>query len=164
MIQAICTAYVERFHLSPTPRISVGVHRTADSVSAPRAFHPPGRISAFRLPPLPATASHCKVLITLGLWLDRSIIIPIACHRHTGSCPVLIADCSRSLSDRTDLEPNNQSGGVPAVVCLVHHGAIANVAYAHHKSNRKVSDEWVFGCQGTSDHSKEGPLTLFVVE
>lgn len=38
--QAICTAYVERFHLSPTPRISVGVHRTADSVSAPRAFHP----------------------------------------------------------------------------------------------------------------------------
>lgn len=40
MIQAICTAYVERFHLSPTPRISVGIHRTADSVSAPRAFHP----------------------------------------------------------------------------------------------------------------------------
>ena len=33
-------AYVERFHLSPTPRISVGIHRTADSVSAPRAFHP----------------------------------------------------------------------------------------------------------------------------
>lgn len=40
MIQAICTAYVERFHLSPTPRISVGIHRTADSVSAPRVSHP----------------------------------------------------------------------------------------------------------------------------
>ena len=56
-----------------------------------------------------------------------------------------------TVSDRTDLEPYNQSGGVPAVVCLVHHGAIANVAYAHHKSNRKVSDEWVFGCQGTAE-------------
>ena len=103
-------------------------------------------------------------LITLGLWLDRSIIIPTACHRHTGSCPVLIADCSRSISGRTDLKPYNQSGGVPAVVFLVHHGAIANVAYAHHKSNRKVSDEWVFGCQGTADLSKERPLTLFAVE
>ena len=163
MIQAICIAYVERFHLSPTPRISVGIHRTADSVSAHGPFTP-GRISAYRLPPLPATASHCKVLITLELWLDRSIIIPIACHRHTGSCPVLIADCSRSVSDGTGLEPYNQLGGVPAVICLVYHGAIANVAYAHHKSNRKVSDEWVFGCQGTSDLSKERPLTLFAVE
>lgn len=124
----------------------------------------PGRISTYRLLSLPVTASHRKVLITLGLWLDRSIIIPTACHRHTGSCPVLIADCSRSVSDRTDLEPYNQSGGVPAVVCLEHHGAIANVAYAHHKSNRKVSDEWVFGCQGTADLSKERPLTLFAVE
>ena len=33
-----------------------------------------------------------KSLITLGLWLDGSIIVPIACHRHTGSRPVLIAD------------------------------------------------------------------------
>ena len=163
MIQAICTAYVERFHL---PRHPESLWAFIERLTAYQLHGPftPGRISAFRLPPLPATASHCKVLITLELWLDRSIIIPIACHRHTGSCPVLIADCSRSLSDRTDLEPNNQSGGVPAVVFLVHHGAIANVAYAHHKSNRKVSDEWVFGCQGTSDLTKERPLTLFAVE
>ena len=163
MIQAICTAYVERFHLSPTPRISVGIHRTADSVSAPRAFHPRQDL-CFSAAPIACDGFALKTLITLGLWLDRSIIIPIACHRHTGSCPVLIADCSRSVSGRTDLEPNNQSGGVPAVVCLVNHGAIANVVYAHHKSNRKVSDEWVFGCQGTSDLSKERPLTLFAVE
>ncbi|MBP3481637.1 MAG: hypothetical protein J6K66_08570 [Clostridia bacterium] len=31
--------------------------------------------------------------ITLGLWLDRSIIVPIACHRHIGSRPILAADC-----------------------------------------------------------------------
>ena len=101
--------------------------------------------------PIACDGFALRTLITLGLWLDRSIIIPIACHRHTGSCPVLIADCYRSVSDRTDLEPYNQSGGVPAVVYLVHHGAIANVSYAHHKSNRKVFDEWVFGFQGTSE-------------
>ena len=146
----MCTAYVERFHLSPTPRISVGIHRTADSVSAPRAFHPRQDL-CFSAAPIACDGFALRTLITLGLWLDRSIIIPIACHRHTGSCPVLIADCYRSVSDRTDLEPYNQSGGVPAVVYLVHHGAIANVAYAHHKSNRKVFDEWVFGFQGTSE-------------
>ena len=149
--------------MSPTPRISVGIHRTADSVSAPRAFHPRQDL-CFSAAPIACDGFALKTLITLGLWLDRSIIIPIACHRHTGSCPVLIADCSRSISGRTDLKPYNQSGGVPAVVFLVHHGAIANVAYAHHKSNRKVSDEWVFGCQGTADLSKERPLTLFSVE
>ena len=29
-------------------------------------------------------------------------------------------------------------------------GAAANVAYAHHNSNRNVLDEWVFSCQRTS--------------
>ena len=30
------------------------------------------------------------------------------------------------------------------------HGVPANVAYAHHDSNRNVLDEWVFGCQRPS--------------
>jgi len=29
------------------------------------------------------------------------------------------------------------------------HGAVATVAYAHHNSNGKVFDEWVFNFQGT---------------
>ena len=34
--------------------------------------------------------------------------------------------------------------------CRADRGAVSNVAYAHHNSNRKVFDEWVFGCQGTT--------------
>lgn len=32
---------------------------------------------------------------------------------------------------------------------LIHPGAVANVAYAHHNNNGNVLDEWVFGYQGT---------------
>ncbi|WP_418521557.1 hypothetical protein, partial [Ruminococcus champanellensis] len=32
-------------------------------------------------------------LITLGLWLDGSIVSPIACRRRGGSHPPVIADC-----------------------------------------------------------------------
>lgn len=32
-------------------------------------------------------------LITLGLWLDGSIVSPIACRRHIGSRPILAVDC-----------------------------------------------------------------------
>ena len=36
-------------------------------------------------------------LIALGLWLDGSLIVPIAGRGHTGSCPVLIANQNRSM-------------------------------------------------------------------
>ncbi len=39
-------------------------------------------------------------LITLGLWLDGSIIVPIACHRLIESCPMLIADCFSLPAER----------------------------------------------------------------
>ena len=32
-------------------------------------------------------------------------------------------------------------------VCSANRGAVANVAYVHHNSNRNVFDEWVFNCQ-----------------
>jgi hypothetical protein len=37
-------------------------------------------------------------LFTLGLWLDGSIIVPIACRRHIGSRPILIANCISLLA------------------------------------------------------------------
>ena len=41
-------------------------------------------------------------------------------------------------------------------------GAAANVAYAHHNSNRNVFDEWVFSCQGTVEVNN--PLAVFAVQ
>ena len=85
-----------------------------------------------------------KSLITLGLWLDGSIIVPITGHRPTGSCPVVIAGWYRSLAVKT-----NRSLRDVSLRCSspADHGAAAMVAHAHHKSNGKVSDGWVFGCQ-----------------
>ncbi len=39
--------------------------------------------------------------ITLGLWLNGSIIVPIACRRHIGSRPILIADCISLIAKKT---------------------------------------------------------------
>ena len=97
------------------------------------------------------------------LWPDRSIFNPIACHRHTGGRPVLIADCLPLHTEQSRPWTSYKVGGVPAVFCPIHHGAVANVAYAHHNSNGNVSDEWVFFCQGTGEATKN-PLTLFAVE
>ena len=36
---------------------------------------------------------HAGLAITLGLWLDGSIIIPIACHCRIGSYPMVIDYC-----------------------------------------------------------------------
>ena len=46
-------------------------------------------------------------LITLGLWLDGSIIVPIACRRHIGSRPILIADCYSLLAENESQRPKN---------------------------------------------------------
>ena len=55
------------------------------------------------------------------LWLDGSIIVPIACHRRIGNHPMVIAyRFSLPYTDRR---------------------AVANVAYAPHISNRNVLDK-----------------------
>ncbi len=51
--------------MSPTPRISVGIHRTADSVSAPRAFHPRQDL-CFSAAPIACDGFALRTLITLG--------------------------------------------------------------------------------------------------
>ena len=40
-------------------------------------------------------------LITFGLWLDGSIIVPIACRRYIGSRPILIAECVSLLAEKS---------------------------------------------------------------
>lgn len=99
-----------------------------------------------RPPPLPATASRPKTAVTLGLWLDGSILVPITGHRPTGSCPVVIA-WLWSL-------PSGETTEVRKIVSLrcfspADHGAAAMVAFARHKGNGKVFDGWVFGCQNS---------------
>ena len=79
------------------------IHQTAGSVPAPRESHP--HMVLMRPPPLPATASRPKIAVTLGLWLDGSIIVPITGHCPTGSCPVVIAGWYRSLAAKqTEVE------------------------------------------------------------
>ena len=79
---------------------------------------------------------------TLGLWLDTSLIISIAGHGHAESCPTLIANWNRSIpgggkhADYLSLLLESCCSILP-----VYPGAVANVAYAHHNSNRIVPDE-----------------------
>ena len=83
-------------------------------------------------------------LLPLGLWLDGSIISPIACYRRIGGNPVFIAGSFSLIVD------NGQSGKYISDPCSCvprHHGATANVATAHHGNNGNVLDEWVFSCQ-----------------
>ena len=70
-------------------------------------------------------------LITLGLWLDGSIISPIAGYRHAGSRPALIADCFSLFIGRN--KPKTKLISFSVVSCCflpAHHGAAANVAHA----------------------------------
>ncbi len=107
----------------PTKNSSNGWQRTnSTGVGVPRkvvklcgvAWHP--HMVLMQPPPLPATARNAKhcgqicsrifaismpyITSTLGLWLDGSIIVPIACRRHIGSRPILIADCVSLLAER----------------------------------------------------------------
>ena len=147
MIQAICTAYVERFHLSPTPRISVGIHRTADSVSAPRAFHPRQDL-CFSAAPI-----ACDGFAPQGTYHARTVA------GQEYHCPYCRSSPYRELPG-TDSQLFSLSIGqgrpwtvqsirwCPLCLCLIHHGAVAKVAYAHYNSNRFVLDDWIFGYQG----------------
>ena len=96
------------------------------AASAPRESHP--RVGLTRLPPLPVTDLRLPNAGSRRLWLDRSIIVPIAGHRRAGCRPALIVAVCRSLP-------------------VAGHGAAAKVAHAHHNSNGNVSDEWVCGFQ-----------------
>lgn len=111
-----------------------------------------------RPPPLPATASRPKIVSTLGLWLDGSIIVPITGRRHTGSRPVVIA----WLVSLTDGETTEVSKMV-SLRCFspTDHGAAAMVAFARHKGNGKVFDGWVFGCQGSNPLQKQKQVEIF---
>ncbi len=59
---------------------------------------------------------------------------------------LFIAPCRKSASQR----PKKNKGVISLLLFPADRGAAANVAYAHHNSNRNVFGEWVFGCQGTS--------------
>lgn len=138
------------------PQIVAGSHQTAGSLPAPRESHP--HMVLIRPSPLPATASRPKIAITLGLWLDGSIIVPITGHRLAGSCPVVIA-WLWSL-------PGGETTEVSKMVSLrcfspADHGAAAMVAFARHKGNGKVFDGWVFGCQGSNPLQKQKQVEIF---
>ena len=148
----------------------MGIHQTADSVSAPRVSQPPvGSLQT-------AAPIACDGITPKTLKLARTVAgqeyRPVAGHGHTGSCPVVIADCF-SLHDRTRKNTKTiQNVRSCFFVILAHPGAVANVAYAHHNNNRKVSDEWVFGYQGTNpftaDNGKQvkhfGCFTCFLTK
>lgn len=110
------------------PDFLLGSHQTADSVSAPREFHP--CVVLTQPPPLPATASrrtryHARTVAGREYHYPHCLSLP---HRELpdGYRLLFLAPCS---ADR---------------------GTVSNVAYAHHNNNGNVFDEWVFGCQGTT--------------
>ena len=83
-------------YLSSTPRPAVGKssngwqRTSATGVSAPSRFSPCCPHLLRRIAAAAASRS--------ALWPDRSIIVPIACYRRTGSCPALTAYFDRSPS------------------------------------------------------------------
>ena len=87
------------------PDLLKGSHQAAGGYQLHRHFSPSEVLS--ELPPLVAT-----VLSRTTLWPDRSIIIPIACHRCTGSPPVFPACCLSLPADRTNQRPIINEDGV----------------------------------------------------
>lgn len=62
--------------------------------------------------------------------------------------------------------PGGETTEVRKVVSLrcfspADHGAAAMVAFARHKGNGKVSDGWVFGCQGSNPLQKQKQVEIF---
>ena len=73
-------------------------------VSSTGISPPAGSLSAALIA---CDGSRTKNASTLGLWLNRSIIVPIACRRHIGSRPILIADCYSLLAENESHRPKN---------------------------------------------------------
>ncbi len=119
-------------HPEPLP----GSHQTAGSEPAPRDFHP--RRDLRRLPSLRVTVTgqeyqcpHCRSSPCRELPGSRSKTIDSlrTAHRKADKTESKMKSCCFRL--------------------VVHPGVVAALAHAHRNSNRKVLDEWVFGCQGT---------------
>ena len=92
-----------------------------------------------------------KPLQRSTLWPDRSIA-PTGGHGHTRSRRVLIA----AFLARYRKKQNTDRKLIRGAVWLFHpagRGAAAKVAFAHRIAYGNVLDEWVWGCQGTLDHS-----------
>ena len=70
--------------------------------------------------------------------------MPVTCYRPVSSILTVIA---RQLPlPRSDIQPSiilTIGDARIALFCDSDHGVPANVAYAHHDSNRNVPDEWV---------------------
>ena len=81
--------------------------------------------------------------------------MPVTCYRPVSSILTVIA---RQLPlPGSDIQPAIilTIGDVRiALFCDSDHGVPANVAYAHHDSNRNVLDEWVCICQGSEGQKK----------
>ena len=84
------TCIFKQAYLSSTPRLLWEVIKRLAAYQL-HGNLTPGRFSV--------GCPHClrrlcaEIVDPLGLWLDRSIVSPIASHRRTGSCPAVIADC-----------------------------------------------------------------------
>ena len=114
-------SYSKQAYLSSTPRLFQGKSSDGWRLPAPRESHPSEDLS--ELPPLRAAVAGQEYR-------------PTAYRGHTGSRPVLIADCY----------------SLPAGIADP--GAVANVAYAHRNSSGKVPDEWVCDFQGANPFTR----------
>lgn len=75
--------------------------------------------------------------------------MPVACYRPANSILTVIAQ--KLPLPGSDIQPSiilTIGDARIALFCNSDHGVPANVAYAHHDSNRNVPDEWVCNCQG----------------
>jgi len=107
-------------YLSSSPTAE-GNHQVACSEQAPREFHP--RTDLVRLPPLRDPKN--------GLWLDRSIIVPAAGRRRTGSCPAF-ADDSIAWSEECWI--------VFTIVAFFQYLRVSlTMAFAFHKQRREIT-------------------------
>ena len=104
-------------------RFTQGSRQTVSSELTPREFHPNWRSAR-------AALIACDGFITLGLWLDGSIIILFVGYGEIGSCPIFWVGSYRSL-------PYGRSWRT------------SRHAYAYHNHKEKVFGEWLFDWQGT---------------
>ena len=100
-----------------------GSRQTVSSELTPREFHPNWRSAR-------AALIACDGFITLGLWLDGSIIILFVGYGEIGSCPIFWVGSYRS-------PPCGRSWRT------------SRHAYAYHNHKEKVFGEWLFDWQGT---------------
>ena len=98
-----------------------GSRQTVSSELTPREFHPNCRSDR-------AALIACDGFITLGLWLDGSIIVLFVGYGEIGSCPIFWVGSYRSLLYSRLWRTSRH-------------------AYAHHNHKEKVFGEWVFAFQ-----------------